>query len=79
MSRRRGDDLRSWLELFESIAVHGILDPLIIYRDRVLWGMRRLEIARILDITVVPTIAIEDDPGDWTLEDVRAFRRRMNL
>lgn len=77
--RRAGDDFDSWVELFVSIRALGILDPLITYRDRVLWGMRRHEIARILDIPSVRVLRMADDPGRWMIEDVRAFKWRLGL
>jgi len=77
--RRPGDDFLSWVDLFVSIRTHGIIDPLITYRDRVLWGMRRHEIAGILDIPSVRVLRMADDPGRWTIGDVRAFKWRLGL
>lgn len=47
--------------LFESVKEHGMKNPLIIYQDCVLIGMRRCEIARRLNIREVACLEIEED------------------
>ena len=74
---RTPEEQADWRALRDSIRERGILNPLIVWGNRVLIGMRRWEIATLEGISTVPVCAIMEYPGTWHISDVRRLRKML--
>jgi hypothetical protein len=69
---------RDYDRLMECIKINGIRNPIIVFRDCVLIGMRRCSIADKLSISLVKCVEITDDiSNDKTPGRVIALRDRL--
>ena len=61
--------------LYKSIVSDGLQQPIITYGDCVLIGMRRVEIARKLDIRLLHAADVTEDVYEWWQYDIERLER----
>jgi len=67
---RVGKDKEDWCKLKDSIEKDGICKPLITYKQHVLVGTRRAEIAQILGIETVTVWRLTENIDEWDKKDM---------